>query len=141
MLKLHKENVNEITIKNKDGTIITGREVFRYFLCELHVFSIIYKEFQNKNSNYERDKNLEESYRIFFNGDTFKEYLYELNSDASKEYIKAGFDYYYVFQKLKESREGIYSSLELLINKYTNKYLFLDFELFMEHYSQIRTLL
>lgn len=79
MLRLHKENVNEIEIELHDFTtvgvtttpitrIIKGRDVFVYFSNELEFAFKIYKDFLNGNLQY---FNFSLPYKAFFNGSKF----------------------------------------------------------------------
>ncbi len=65
MLRLHKENVNEIELKTKDGDILKGRWVFYEMKKELEILIAFLKEFYSKKL----DKELFiEAYELFFWG-------------------------------------------------------------------------
>ena len=76
MLRLHKENVNEITLnlisiyftgqeKSRSETRINGREVFKYLIEEINILYYIAKySYKNSNPNILINK----AYSIFFHG-------------------------------------------------------------------------
>lgn len=90
MLRLHKENVNEITIilrlkyftgheSNTTERQVTGREVFKYFLYEMTILYFVAKKtYRDETADYCLNK----AYSVFFHGlDYFKEKLRKGQND------------------------------------------------------------
>lgn len=94
MVRLHKENVSEISINLKSSYFsgsqtvhsddkITGREVFKYLLEEITLIYWITKSFYKKTSP---DYIINIAYGIFFHGNKFDEKL-ELKGPDDKKYV------------------------------------------------------
>ena len=65
MLRLHKENVNEIEIKTNDGDILKGRLVFYEMKKELEIIITFLKEYKAKDLD---ESLFIDSYELFFWG-------------------------------------------------------------------------
>jgi hypothetical protein len=140
MLKLHKENVNEISLTKNDGKTIVGKEAFKYFLCELHATYIVVKSFYIRN-NKSISGDLPKSYDIFFNGIwDHNELINQLGKQDERFEIYESL--YYELGKFKlnwknESNKDFQIPLELNIYTAMEKLDLLNFDLFIGHSHQL----
>jgi hypothetical protein len=124
MLRLHKENVNEIRITNpKKGYDLTGRQVFELFKLEFEVcYHIARKSFPDESIK----TCVNEAYGVFFHG------IHEKNLDQHA--------YFGILYKVKSVHEKEnYTSLPQWAGHFAdvNITFNLDFPLFMGYSSQL----
>lgn len=119
MLRLHKENVNEIEIKTKDKDIIKGRLVFYEMKKELEILLTFTKEYHKKPLDDE----------LFF--DAYEKYFWGFNSEVKisrTPILEANFDensFEAELNRLKQSEETK-TSFDAEILKTNLKIPFLD---------------
>jgi hypothetical protein len=143
MIRLHKENVSEISINLKSSYFsgsqtvhsddkISGREVFKYLLEEINLLYWITKEFYKKESP---DYVMNMSYGIFFHGNKFDEKLESQKSDDN--------NYVNLINSLIDINiwhsHGNYKGLKHIVKRHSGfeKAKELDFSLFKGHSAHL----
>jgi len=138
MLRLHKENVNELSITLKSSyysgketvkyeSLVTGRDVFRYFLHEL---KISYYVARHIYSDKQPDVWLNKAYHIFFHGLDI-----EKQRNLKSPEAKLDYEYDLALAKIEDGNFKGSTPFNNEIIKYGLRIEWLKYDLFRGHSS------